>query len=100
MNRIMLRNVLVTTAVLCPLIWYTTHDSRLAAVGYSSSLGDFIFAFLVPLLGALIYELIAAKLTKGSHKLFTAGAVTFVVCLIWVELAANGIHEAIGIFFN
>lgn len=94
------RNVLIITALLFFPLWFTIHDSRLAEVGWSSSLNDFLLALFVPLIAALAYELLAARITKRSNRKILAATITLLVALLWYELAANGLHESTSLLFG
>lgn len=100
LNKKSLQKVLLITVLMGAAFWFTIHDSRLAEAGWSSATSDFLLAFFIPLTAALSYELIAAKIQRGSHKIMLAGAITILVCLLWYELADNGIHETVGILFG
>lgn len=58
--------------------------------------GDYVFGFLVPFIGALVYELIVLKVTKNSHRLVVAIAVTLLVCAFWAEMATGGVSRAVA----
>ena len=58
--------------------------------------GDFVFAFLVTFFATVVYELIALRITKNHYRLILAGVITLAVCILWVEVATDGVSRAIA----
>lgn len=55
--------------------------------------GDFVFAFIIPFMASALYEVVAMRVQKRQHRLFLAGVITSAVCVLWIEVATDGISR-------
>lgn len=81
-----------------PLV-LTIRDGGVGGVGWNWKLGDFI------VMGALLFgtgltlDFAVKKLTNPIYRVTACVAIVLVLLLIWVELAVDGVSQALALFF-
>jgi hypothetical protein len=96
MKKKMIRNALIISALLLIPLILTIRDGNIHGVGWNWSAGDFLFGFIIPFTAALIFEVIALRLSKGSHQFILGVVIALGVCALWVEMATGGISRTIS----
>lgn len=96
-KNLFLRPAIGTSLILLIPLVMTILDRRKAeGEGWRWSPGDFIVMGSLLFGAGLIYELMAGKLQNSTHKLVLGIAIFFVVFVIWVELAVDGVSQLVG----
>ena len=96
----MIRNAIVVGILLLIPLALTIRDGNIEGVGWNWKPDDFIFAFVFLFGAGLVYEFIATKMTKTSHRVVVGSVITLAALVIWVELATGGISRTVNLLLG
>jgi hypothetical protein len=90
--------IAVGLILLIPLI-LTIRDGAVEGGGWNWTLSDFIVMGTLLFGTGLAIDLAARKLTNPIYRIIAITAIIIALFLIWVELAVEGVSQAIKMFF-
>src|SRR3989344_7418 len=98
-NKNIVRIALVVGIILLIPLVLTIRDGGVEGVGWNWTLGDFIVMGVLLFGTGLAIDFAVRKLTNPVYRVFAVIAIVLVLLLIWVELAVDGVSQALKLFF-
>ena len=97
-KRLIVWAVVVAFILLIPLV-LTLLGSGVDGEGWNWKLGDFIVMGVLLFGTGLALDFAVRKLTNPVYRVFAVIAIVVALVLIWVELAVDGVSQALALFF-